>query len=205
MNGRPHFNPRVLLSIVPVLVFLVLSQVFPPWVSISGGFVASACVFFFTRKTRLIGLLTAFGFVVVTASAIVGIVVDSEKAYLASGPIFDFVSVPIYFGSLVIRKPLIGAIAREMFPAWAGGLPLDLPSFRWLTVAWGTYDIFHGALRVWMLQELTVNQYVVFSRIAFWPFTTALILTTVWSVRRDYRRSLESEPPKGSPALEPAG
>src|SRR5690242_17869267 len=34
-------RPRILLSLVPVLVFLGLSRIAPPWLAIAGGFAAS--------------------------------------------------------------------------------------------------------------------------------------------------------------------
>jgi intracellular septation protein A len=186
--NQPVFNGRVLLSIVPVVVFFGLTRVAPPWIAITGGFAASAFVFYYSRKDRLIGALAAFGFVVVGTSAVIGLIWESEKAYLASGPVADFLFVPLYLGSILLRKPLIGGIAREMFPRVAATVSIHAPVFAWLSVAWAGYDIFHGFLRIYLLQELSVGQYIIWSRVLSWPFTMVLVGASTYYIMREMRR-----------------
>ena len=128
-------NYRIMASGIPVAVFYLLTRVSDPWVAVLGGFIASAIVFYYNRKDRLIGLLAAFGFVVVFVSSVVGVVINSEKAYLAAGPVGDFLFVPLYLGSVLIGKPLIGGIARELMPKYVGHMPINAPVFMWLTLA----------------------------------------------------------------------
>ena len=173
-------NYRILASGIPVAVFYLLTRNFDPWVAVLGGFVASAIVFYYNRKDRLIGLLAAFGFVVIFVSSIVGVVINSEKAYLAAGPVGDFLFVPLYLGSVLIGKPLIGGIARELMPKYVGHMPINAPVFVWLTVAWAFWDLAHGLGRVWMLQELSTGEYIIWSRLAFWPFSSAMVGLTAW-------------------------
>ncbi len=193
-------NLRVLLSLLPVAVFFGLSRVAPPWVSISGGFAASTIVFATNRRDRLIGSLTAFGFVVVAISAAIGIVWSSEKAYLASGPIAEFLFVPLFGISIAIRRPLVGGIAQELFPKIASRLAKDAPVFIWLSVAWGIFDFFLGLTRALMLSDLSVGEYIIWSRVVTWPFSVALLGATAYFIYREARR-LESD--LDSPAIEP--
>ena len=177
-------NPRLLLSVLPVAAFYFVGRVADSWVAILAGFIAFAIVGVINRKDRLIGALSLFGFIVVGLSALVGIIWDSEKAYLFSGPLSDFLFIPLYLGSIAIKKPLIGGIARELFPAVAGKIPTNAPVFRWLSLAWAGYDLFHGLLRVYLLGELSVGEYIVWSRITSWPFTFALVAISVYYIRR---------------------
>ena len=206
---KPIINPRVGLTAIPILVFLVLSRGLdswldvPSWVAILGGFIASGGVFLLNRKDRVLGALTIFGFIIVAVSAAVGIVWESEKAYLASGPISDFLFVPLYAGSILIGRPLIGGISRELFPAWAEHIPSNARVFVWLSIAWAGYDLWHGIVRVYLLQELSVTQYIFVSRLVSWPFTALLLAVTVRGI---YRASKQFAPPEvpGSGAAETA-
>lgn len=189
-------NPRLLASLIPIGVFWGLSRGLDTesWVAILGGFIASAAVFYYNRKDRLIGALTAFGFVVVGASAVVGIAWDSEKAYLASGPIADFLFVPLYAVSVGMRKPLIGGIARELFPDVARRLPVNAPVFIVLSVAWAVYDVVHGLFRVYLLRELSVGEYIIWSRVLTWPVLAVLLAVSGWLIYRASRRHVETVP-----------
>jgi hypothetical protein len=159
-------------------------------VAILAGFIASAAVFAINRRDRVMGLLMLFGFVIVALTALIGIVWDSEKAYLASGPISDFAFVPLYALSIVARRPLIGLIARELFPAWGRAIPVNDRVFIGLSLAWAAYDLLHGLLRAWLLAELSVTEYIFISRLVSWPFSAALLGVSVRSIRRASRRSV---------------
>ena len=177
------------MSGAPVAVFYLLTRVADPWQAVLGGFIVSAIVYWYNRKDRLIGTLTAFGFGIVAITAVIGIVSDSEKAYLTSGPIGDLLFVFLYLGSIAIGKPLIGGIVRELFPAYTSRIPPNAPVYVWLTAAWAGYDLFHGLIRVWMLMELSVGQYLVISRLAFWPVSAVMIALTGWAVLGAARRA----------------
>src|SRR5688572_18110624 len=109
-------NTRVLWSLAPAAIFWVLWRTTETWVAILGGFAASLFVLRVNRGQPLIAVLTVVGIVIVGASSLVGIIWDSPKAYLASGPVSDFLFVPVYLVSILIHKPLVGGVARELFP-----------------------------------------------------------------------------------------
>ena len=181
-------NLRILWSGLPVAVFYTLSRVADPWVAVLGGFIASAVVYWFNRRDTLMGMLTLFGFVVVTVSAAIGIIFNNEKAYLASGPAADFLFVPLYAVSIFLKKPLIGAIAREMFPKYAGQIPIAAPVFVALSVFWAAHDIVQGVARIYLLQQLSVGEYIIWSRVLNWPFTVVMLWTSMYFVLRAAKR-----------------
>lgn len=181
-------NLRILWGAIPIAVFYALSRVAAPWMAISGGFAASAVVYWFNRRDTTLGMLTLFGFAVVSVSAVTGIVMNSEKAYLASGPAADFLFVPVYAVSIAIKKPLIGAIAREMFPKYAASVPLNAPVYVWLSVYWAAHDVVQGVARIFLLDTLSVGEYLVWSRVLNWPFTAVMLWTSAHVVLRAARR-----------------
>jgi intracellular septation protein A len=183
-------NPRILLTLIPIAVFYALFRLdAPTWVAIGGGFAASAAVLLTNRSDRLIGGLTLFGFSILAITAVIGIIWGSEKAYLASGPISDFLFAPLYLVSILIGKPLIGGIAREMFPAYVAGLPPDHRVFVLLSLLWAGYDIIHGLARVYMLSNLSVGEYLIWSRLAAWPVSSALLAFSAWLILRETKRA----------------
>ena len=185
-------NPRILLTLVPIAIFYGLFKMdAPTWVAIGGGFAASAAVLITNRKDRLIGGLALFGFFVLGISAVIGIVWGSEKAYLASGPVSDFLFVPVYLVSILIGKPLIGGIVRELFPAYVAALPADHRVYVYLSLAWAGYDVLHGVARIYMLSSLSVGEYLVWSRLASWPVNAALLGFSAWLISREVRRAEE--------------
>lgn len=185
---RPNF--RILVSGIPVAVFYVLTRVAPPSVSVTGGFIAFTIVFFYTRRSRLYQLLTVVGFVVVALSAAVGIVTSSEKAYLAAGPVSNFVFVPLYLGSVRLGQPLVGGIAREIVPGMVGRLPVNAAVFAWLSVVWGVYEAVQGVVRFLLLSELSVGEYIVWSRVFGWPASAVMLSVTVFFIVRAARRDV---------------
>jgi hypothetical protein len=180
-------NPRVLLSLLPAAIFWVLWRTTETWVAISGGFLASVVVMQHNRSQRLITLLTVFGMAIVACSAVIGIVWDSPKAYLAGGPVGDFLFVPLYLASIAMHRPLVGGISRELFPAIAGRIPLDHRVFVLWSLAWAAMNLVQGLVRSWMLAELSVGEYLVWSRVVFWPVSAVMLLGSGAMI---YRESL---------------
>ncbi len=150
-------NPRVFLTMLPVLVFYGLTKVAPAEVAIGGGFAAVTVVFLLTRETPLLRLIAIYGYIVTAGSALAGILLTSEKAYLAAGPIGDALILPLYAWTLWRGWPLIGAIGREISPRMVGPLPVNAPIFVRLTVIWAAYEATKALVLTWMLLNLSIG------------------------------------------------
>lgn len=192
--GRPlgageerRINFRILLGGLPVAVFYVLTRFAPAWVAISGGFLASVFVFRVARTNGLIRLLTAFGLAIVAVSALVGIIWESEKAYLAAGPAADFLWPLLHAASIAVRRPLVGAVAREMVPWLTGSIPANDRLFVGLSAMWGSLDLVRGFVLIWFLQNMSVGEYIVYSRLFNWPINITLLVITVLLIARRAR------------------
>jgi intracellular septation protein A len=192
-NSRVEVRLRLVLSLGPAWIFLVVSRFAPPWAAIGSGFLASLIVYEKTDRSRLVGGLSTFGLAVVTVGSVVGIVWSDEKAYLAAGGVTDLLFVPAYFVSAAIRRPLVGGIAREMVPTIAGLLPLEHTAYRLLTLFWAFYYAAHGLVQLWLLRELSVAQFVIISRVILWPPTGLALLVTAAVVWRAAKRQQPAE------------
>ncbi len=189
-------NPRVFLTMLPVLLFYVLTKVAPAEIAIAGGFAAVTVVFFLTRETPVLRLIAIFGYVVTAGSALTGILLTSEKAYLAAGPVGDALILPIYAWTLWRGWPLIGAIGREISPRMVGNLPVNAPIFVKVTVVWAAYEATKALVLTWMLLNLSIGEYLVYGRLFGWPTTAALVFICGTFVLREARRQrTEQEPP----------
>ena len=184
-------NFRIFLSIAPVLTFLAFTRVADAWVAVSGGFAVSVFVFFLARRDRLIGTLSAFGLTVVTVSAILGVIWNSEKAYLASGPASDFLFVPLYLASVLLSRPLVGSIVHEIFPRRFAMVPANHTVFVRLSLAWAGFDVIHGVVLTTLLLNLGVVEYVVWSRVVGWPITGVMLLASLVAVQRTARLEIQ--------------
>lgn len=176
-------NPRIFLSIAPVLAFLVLTRVADAWVAVSGGFTASAVVFLLAKRDRLIGVLSVFGLAVVAVSAVLGVVWNSERAYLSAGPASDFLFVPLYLASILLRRPLVGSIVHEIFPQRFTVIPADHQVFFRLSFAWAAFDVVHGIVLTALLLKLEVIEYLLWSRVVGWPMTGVMLLISFLAVQ----------------------
>lgn len=188
--GEPiEVRLRLALSILPAWLFLIVSRFAPPWASISAGFGATVLVYLGTGHSRLVGALATFGFAIATVHAAFGIIFEDEKPYLAAGWVTDLLFVPMYAASVLIGKPLVGGIAREVVPTIAGRLPLESAIYRDLSIFWALFYVFHGAVQALLWRELSVAEFIIWSRVVLWPPTALAMIGTAWLVWRAARRT----------------
>jgi len=183
----PPINPRFALVFVPVVVFWLVRRVASPEIAIGAGLVASLIVFFTNRKRGATGILAVLGIVIVGGSAITGIVLSSEKAFLANDPIGDYIIMTIALGSIVFRRPLFSLFARELAPVVERYLEPRHSVFflaTWLLVV---VNAIQGTSRVFLLDNLSVDQYLLWSRAVSWSLNIALFAVTYVLIYRAVR------------------
>jgi hypothetical protein len=166
---KPDF--RVFQGGIPPAVFFIANWLGPTQVAIALSFAASVWVFVRNPGSGVIRALSVLGFCVVTGSAIVGLALDSDKAFVAQNLIGDFAITAVCIGSVLIGRPLIGAIARELVPGIQPVMPVDHRVFVRLTLINAALNLGTGLVRILMLGALSANAYVVVSRVAFLPIS----------------------------------
>jgi hypothetical protein len=187
----PPINPRFGLVILPVLVFLLVRRVATPEIAISAGFLTSLIVFFINRQSGRTGILAVLGMVIVGGAAIVGIVLGSEKAYLMNDPISDYLIMTVALVSIILRRPLFSLFARELVPAVERVLEPRHSVFyltTWLLVA---VNAVQGTTRVVLLQNLSVDYYLLVTKPMGWTLSFALLVATYVLIDRAVRRSVQ--------------
>jgi len=189
-----RFNPSVMEGGLPVVVFWLVNQFADAPVSISASFATAIIVFARNKQSGVIRALSVLGFVVVAGSAAVGLMMNSDKAFAAQNIVSDFVIVPIALGSILIGRPLAGAVGRELFPAIRPIVPERHRVFVFLTLVVVAINLSTGLIRLAMIDALSTNDYVLLSRVIGVPFNILLFGLAFVLVLRVIERELEENP-----------
>ncbi len=182
-------NLRVLEGMLPMAVFWVAGEVGAPgWLAIVLSLVTAAAVYVRNKEYGATRALSAIGFVVVASSAVAGIALDSEKTFAAQNIFGDLVFIVVGLGSIAIGKPIAGAIVREMFPSLRPHIRADDAIFVALTLVVVLANVMQAGTRLWMIDEMSTNDYVLVSRLAGLPFNAVYFLAAygliAWRLRQ---------------------
>jgi hypothetical protein len=168
-------DPSVFHGLLPVAAFVITNYLGPAQLAIAVSFIVS-CVIFFRHRTRgVIRLLSVIGFTIVASSAVVGLVFESDRAFAAQNIMADVAFAALFAGSVIIGRPLIGAIARDLVPGIQPVMEPRHPVFVQLTLLNAAINIASAVVRALMITSLPVNTYVIVSRAVFLPVNIAFI------------------------------
>ena len=191
LESVPSVDPVVTLSFAPVAVYLLVDWIADARPAIAASLAAAiAAVLIQRRLRRQVGVvfrLAMLGLAVFIASGIAGLVLDSGKALWASDPIEDFLVGGIFALSVLLRRPILSPLIRELFPQIAARLPPEHRVFMLLTAVWAVKILLMGVLRIWLLDTLEVNTYVWLRTVVGWPINAVLLLWTVQRIQRAMR------------------
>jgi hypothetical protein len=179
-----RIDASVFQGFLPSIVFLVANRLGPTQVAIALSFAAAVWVFARNRSSGVIRLLGSVGFLIVAFSAVLGLALDSDRAFVAQNIFADIVFTGLFAGSVWIRRPLIGAIARELVPGIGPVMRIDLPVFVWLSLLNAAINAVSAVARYFMIESLSVDAYVILSRAVFIPVNIAFIVLCYVSVTR---------------------
>ena len=180
----PALDLRVLEAGIPVVVFLVAERVLPVRLAIALSFLSALAVFARHRGRGTIRFLNLLGFAVVALSAAAGLLLDSGKAFAAQNLVSDVLVAAVGLGSIVWRRPLVGLVARELFPGLRSAMPVDHPAFVLLTYLNSLLNLLTAGVRAYLLGQLDVTEYVIVSRVAGLPLTAAFYGLCLWAIVR---------------------
>ena len=180
---------RIFWTALPVVVFLILNTFWPEdlWrtqVAIVGSFLASAYVFATNRDSGVIRALVVLGFLIVAGSAAFGLAINSAKAFAAQNIFTDFIMAAISLGSVLVGKPLVGAVARQGVPALRTLMDPKHRVFVYLTLTFMAINIVTGIFRIFLLGEFNATEYVLISRATGLPFSVGFLIACYFSIKR---------------------
>ncbi len=189
---RTVIDPAVYWSMAPVLVFWVTRQVASSQLAIGLGFAAAVVVFWMNRRRKkgLLAWLALGGLVIISGSAIAGLVLDSEKAYLSSDPIGDGITVLVALGSVAIGRPIVGLLACEIFPRFTSHLQGADRVFVAVTLLLAAKDLTTGVARIFLLDSLDTDGYLLFSRVVSWPLNALYFYVAYRMIDRANQRAI---------------
>lgn len=133
----------------------------------------------------------ALGFVILQAT--IGLAAQSEVVYLAQPVLLNAVGGLAFVVSAIVRRPLAGLFAGEMYPFPDEVRQSDTfrRTFGAISLAWGVYMLARSAVRMAMLTNGSVDAFIGVNMITGMPLTVLLMSWSVWFAVRAFRRSDE--------------
>ncbi len=192
-------------SMLPMIVFLLANWLGPAPLAIGASFLASLLVFVRNRDHGVVRAMAIMAFVVTGGAAIVGLAANSAKVFAAQNIAGDFVLASVCVGSVLTGRPLVGAVARDVIPALKSLIELPHALFAVLTLGLAGTQIFSGIVRMFLLEGLSTNEYVIISRLIGLPLSIIFYAVCFFAIRRlANSRLLERTPPPVPMLLAPA-
>jgi intracellular septation protein A len=175
-------------AVLPVLVFYGAWRLEGLAAGIAAGTVVSVVLAAVLVRHRRDVTLVAVGAAFVVVQGAVGLASHSTTVYLAQPVLLNALWGIACFGSVAIRRPLIGVLAGAWypFPAWFRAGDAFRREFSVQSVVFGVFYVARAALRLWALLATGVGGFVVVSILTGSPFVLVLIAWGVWHARRTF-------------------
>jgi hypothetical protein len=142
------------------------------------------------RRVPSVLVLAMFG---LTVKTLVGVVSGSTTAYFLQ-PVATTLAVgAVFFGSVLIGRPLIARIAHDFCPIApeVASRPSVMRLFAGLTVLWATVQLVNAGATIGMLFSLPTTIFVVLKPAASLLISAAAVTITVsWALRTAHREEL---------------
>ena len=160
-------------------------------IAVATGITVAA--FLWERRHGRAGLVAGIGLVIALGQALVGLLSGSVKWYLAPPVIINAAYGLAFLGSVLIRRPLAGALATETypFPPQVQASSTFIHTFSHVSIVWAVYLLGRSALRLVILIRGTVEGFIAVNILTGFPFTAAIMAWSVWYGVRAFRRSEE--------------
>jgi intracellular septation protein A len=132
---------------------------------------------------------TTFGFACVKAAA--GLISQNTWLYLALPSVENIVYGTAFFGSALLRKPLLALYAERLYPIPAGvrHSASFQQAFLITSTVWLCGHSLRAILRLWLLAHLPLELYLVADTVAGWPINVSLVAFTTWFPMRELARA----------------
>ena len=158
MARIPQADPVVLLGIAPTILYILIDRLIDTRPAIAVCVVSAVVVFIYQRRklprTSVVFLLGVLGAILMITTGILGLIEDSDKTFWTFDPIEDFIVGGIFLISVLIRRPIVSSVARELFPELRQRVPAAHRVWTLITVVWGVKILATGFFRLWFLDVL---------------------------------------------------
>ena len=178
-------------SVVPSAIFAVVTGAFGATTAMLAVLVwGFATILRRALLGRAIPSLLALALVGLTVKTLVGVVSGSAFAYFLQ-PIATTAAIgAVFFGSVLIGRPVIAHIAHDFCPISpeVASRPSVVRLFAGLTVLWATVQFINAGATLGMLFSLPTTLFVVLKPALSLLITAAAVTATVWWALRTARR-----------------
>ena len=165
-------------------------------VGIVASTIVSLLAFRAERRNDRPGFMVRLSLAVVITQAVIGLIADSERVYLAQPVLVTGVYGLAFVGSVLLGKPLAAKFAEDFYP-----FPDEVKcsvtfrqAFSRISLAWGVYLLIRSAMRLATLSESSVEAFLVVNFLTGVPLTGLLMSWSVWYGVRYFRNSEEWGP-----------
>ena len=180
----------------PPLAFYVGWKLSGLLVGIAASTVMSLLAFRAERRAERQGFMVRMSLGIVLIQAVVGLIADSERVYLAQPVLINGVFGLAFVVSVALGRPLAAQFASDFYP-----FPDEVRSsitfrraFGRISLAWGIYLLVRSAMRLSALSESSVEAFLVVNFATGVPLTALLMSWSVWYGVRYFRNSEEWGP-----------
>jgi intracellular septation protein A len=179
----------------PVLTFYLVWKLAGLTAGIAAATLLALVSFFWERRHARSGLAATIGLTIAMVQAVLGLASGSARVYFAVPVIVNIGYGLAFLVSAAIGRPLAGVFAQDTYPFAPDvrASAIFRSVFSRISVAWGTYMLCRGALRLMALSWLSVDVFVVVNLLTGVPFTAALMTWSLWYALRRFRRSAATD------------
>jgi hypothetical protein len=185
-QGLPQFGVE---SIVPVVVFYGAWKLVGLAGAVVSGTVISLAIAGWQIRRERGGALAVATAIFVVIQALVALAAHSATVYLAQPVVLSACWGFVYFGSVVVGRPLIGVFANAWYPfppEFRASAPYRR-EFGMQSIVWGVYCL-GRSLRLVVLLGSGVGSFVFVSVVTGAPILVALVFWGIWHARRTFAR-----------------
>ena len=182
LEGFPRTDPVVLLGLAPVLLYLLIERTGDVRAAIAASVVAAVVVFVVQRRLRpqhkVVFRLSVLGLAIMIVFGVLGLIEKDGKTFWTFDPVDDFIVGGIFCLSLLLGRPIVSPVIRELFPQVAERLPGDHRIWVKVTAVWAVKILLTGLLRLWLLDAVDASTYAIIRLPIGWAINLVLF---AWS------------------------
>jgi hypothetical protein len=182
----------VLGSLLPVGLFYVSLKTFGLTTAILAVLGWSSTVFaWHHHRTGGADIFSATTFCFAIIKATAGLLSQNQWLYLAWPSLENMIYASAFLGSALLGKPLLALYAQRLYPI-PDGVKTSATfrnAFIVVSVAWFCGHSLRAVLRLFLLNTLPLELYLIVDPVAGWPITVPLIAFTTWYPLRQLRQA----------------
>ena len=188
-TGR--IDPVAVLGAAPTLSYLIFNAAFGVRGAIAAAVISGVLVYVIQRQVRpqilVVRWLMVFSVCFNVGFGIWGLIEGDGKVYWARDYVDNFVLGAVFLFSVVIGRPIVSPVVREVFLDIRERMPADHRVWIQLTIVWGLYIAVAGVLRWWILDQVSPSTYALIRLPLGWGLSMVLMVWTFLSLSRAMR------------------